>query len=378
MKLFIVHMGDVLLCPPVLNLLNALIINEIKVKLISTKSELMKDNRYENVVFHELPICYEKSRNISKKLFDMFSLRKEIWKEIDDSYTKKDLIWITSDTALKHLGNRILKYNYVLQLMELSEEIRYYNKLPLKMDVTTIGNNALAVVVPEFNRAHIIKAWWKLKEIPLILANKPYCIQKFDKNSIIEDEYADSVIKKLEGKKIILYQGIIHRERPLDQYIYAVDKLGDDYAFVVMSNGENIYKDIKSSNYYFIPYVKAPKHLQITSHAYIGVLSYFPVPSDYSILNALFCAPNKTYEYAMFGIPMIGNDVPGLKYSFDTTGCGICIDKFEVDSICDAVKIIENNYEKMSKNSYGYYVGTDLEKQLISILNIVEDRMKRR
>lgn len=378
MKVFIIQISDVLGCPPILNLVNLLEKNKITTELIGTKSDFFKENKFEYISFFELNNDYSSSRSIAKKLLDMQSLKKQIWNEIDKTYTSEDLIWITSDTALKHLGNKVLKYNYVLQLMELSEEIRYYNKLPLKMDATTIGNNALAVVVPEFNRAHIIKAWWKLKDIPLILANKPYITQKYEKNSIIENEYADSVIKKLEGKKIILYQGIIHKERPLDQYIYAVDKLGDDYAFVVMSNGENIYKDIKSSNYYFIPYVKAPKHLQITSHAYIGVLSYFPVPSDYSILNALFCAPNKTYEYAMFGIPMIGNDVPGLKYSFDTTGCGICIDKFEADTICDAVKQIESNYDEMSKNSFKYYTETDLEKQLISILDIVKDRMKRR
>lgn len=377
MKVFIIQISDVLGCPPILNLVNLLEKNKITTELIGTKSDFFKENKFEYISFFELNNDYSSSRSIAKKLLDMQSLKKQIWNEIDKTYTSEDLIWITSDTALKHLGNKVLKYNYVLQLMELSEEIRYYNKLPLKMDASKIGNNALAVVVPEFNRAHIIKAWWGLNERPMILANKPYITKEFVKNNEIDNEYAREVIAKLKDKKIILYQGIIHRERPLDKYIHAVDKLGNDYAFVVMSGGENIYKDIKSSNYYFIPYVKAPDHLQITSHAYIGVLSYFPVPTDYSILNALFCAPNKTFEYAMFNIPMIGNDVPGLKYAFDTTGCGVCIEDFEVDSICKAIETIEDNYETMSKNAEKYYDGTDIEKQLMDILEVVQKKIKR-
>lgn len=377
MKIYIIQISDILCCPPILNLVNILEKFQIETEVIGTKSEFFRVNSFKFISFFELANLYDASRSKFKKLTDMHSLKKQIWEEIEKTYTENDLIWITSDTALKHLGNKVLKYNYVFQLMELSEEIRYYKKLPFKMDVVSIGNAALAIVVPEFNRAHIIKAWWRLKERPLILANKPYITYNYEKNNVIDNEYANDIIKKLSDKKIILYQGIIHKERPLDQYIYAVDKLGDEYAFVIMSNGENIYKDIKSSNYYFIPYVKAPNHLQITSHAYMGVLSYFPVPSDYSILNALFCAPNKTYEYAMFGIPMLGNDVPGLKYAFDTTGCGICIENFDTDSICSAIKQIESKYDEMSRNSEIYYSETDSEQQLFYILETVKRRMKR-
>ena len=35
--------------------------------------------------------------------------------------------------------------------------------------------------------------------------------------------------------------------------------------------------------------------------------------SGFTILNALYCAPNKIYEYAGCNIPMIGTDVLGLK-----------------------------------------------------------------
>lgn len=376
MRIFVIHVGNILACPPVLNLINILEDMHIESRVVTTKSDFVNDHpEYACVSITELPFHYESDRGLLKKFGNMFRIRKQLWKIISAEYKEDDLIWITSNIDLKHLGGRIVNTNYVLQLMELSEHLRYHNKFPFRLNKSKIGNRALAVVVPEYNRAHITKAWWNLDNLPLIMQNKPYTKEDFCKNAEISDPEAKRIVDSLTGKKIILYQGIIHRERPLDKYIKAIEQLGDEYAFVLMSGGENVYKDINSKNYYFIPYVKAPKHLEITSHAYIGVLSYFPTVSEYSILNALFCAPNKTYEYAKFGIPMIGNDVPGLKEIFESTNCGVCIREFNEDTICQAIKYIESNYEKMSKGAIEYYENTDLMCEVKTILDTVQKRM---
>lgn len=368
MKAYIIHIGDVLKCPPVLNLIRMFKDLKIDVHLICTESEYARTN-IDHISIFVLPCNYERDRSLYAKFADMIRLRKIIWRYIDNNYCSDDLIWITSDTALKHVGEKIKDKRYILQFMELSENIRYQKSLPFKMDATLLGNKALAVVVPEYNRAHITKAWWNLDKLPLILENKPYIKTSIKKNSEIDDLTARDIINKIGNRKIILYQGIIHKERPLDQYIRAVDKLGDEYAFVIMSSGENIYSNIGSKNYFFIPYVKAPYHLQITSHAYIGVLSYFPTKAQYSILNALYCAPNKTFEYAMFGIPMLGNDVPGLKYTFSMARCGECADILSIENIIAAIKSIEADYESMSNSSIKYYNSVDTLKQLSIILS---------
>lgn len=62
-----------------------------------------------------------------------------------------------------------------------------------------------------------------------------------------------------------------------------------------------------------LPYITAPYHLEVTSHAFIGILIYAPVYGTFtSPLNSIYCAPNKLYEFSHFGIPMIGNNIPGL------------------------------------------------------------------
>lgn len=380
MKIIVVHIGDILKYPPIINLLN--IMNELQIEclVITTKSEFNDNEKFQTIRFCEIEIEYEKISTPIKKLLYLKLIRKNIWEIIKAEYTKDDVIWISSNVALKYLGSNIVNMNYVLHLMELFKELRYFNKIPfLKFNSHKIADNALAVIVPEYNRAHITKAWWNLKSLPLIFHNKPYYYQKFNRNMDIRDENAKSIIDKIKNKKIILYQGIVDdKERPLVNYIKAIEKLGEDYAFVIMSSGENIYKHIKSKNYYFISYIKPPQHLEVTSHAYIGILSYYPVMSFSSELNSIYCAPNKTFEYSMFGIPMIGNDVPGLKYVFEPNNAGVCLEEFTVENICKAIKYIESNYDAMSIGARRYYDSIDLKKEFINILDTVNRRKAKR
>lgn len=374
MKIIIIHIGDILIYPPVMSLIHTLENKNIETIVITTESKYNL-KQFHNVKFEVLSYNYEKT-GAAEKLKKMLGIRRVIDRLLKQYYDSNSFIWITYNVSLKHINtNNLSKYHYVLQLMELMETIKLYEKAPLKLNAPKIAEHALAVVVPEYNRAHITKAWWNLSHLPLILPNKPYYTNAIEKGSYIEDETARNVIDCLSGKKIILYQGILTRERPIDKIIMAVDKLGEDYAFVVMSGGKNIYSDIPSCNYYFIPFVAPPLHLQVTSHAYIGVLTYLPVESEFSKLNVLYCAPNKTFEYGMFGVPMLGNDLPGLQFLFKTNHCGECFDEFNEDSICRAIKSIEDNYDEMSMHARKYYDNTDYAVALDSVLEKVEERL---
>ena len=209
--------------------------------------------------------------------------------------------------------------------------------------------------------------------------NKPYPNYQIARNTTVENVKARQVIEQLNGKKIILYQGIIlknRNERVLDKFIEAVDKLGDDYAFVVMTNAEHAFEGVNSHNFFSIPFVEPPLHLHVTSHAYIGILSYFAVYPV--VLNVLYCAPNKTYEYGMFGIPMLSNDVPALSSMYDRYHAGICVDRFEVDDICRAILEIEKNYEEYSAGSKRFFDSMDIRQCFDNILHIVTERIERK
>ena len=91
-------------------------------------------------------------------------------------------------------------------------------------------------------------------------------------------------------------------------------------------------------------------------------------------MNHLFCAPNKTWEYSGFGIPTLGNDLPGLEYSIGSAGAGRCVDFDDKDAIIEAIKDIDNKYEEYSSNATKFYNSFDVGTSLKSI---TEDFLER-
>ncbi|WP_339824852.1 hypothetical protein NST45_02890 [Paenibacillus sp. FSL R7-0163] len=371
MKLILVHISPIIKYPPALSVLKTL--NDLGIDLtlcttdIDSATASVCENRGIKVINFESN--YEKPISPLLKLIRLLVLRNQLWKEIDNIYDSDTMIWVFSDLALKHLGSKLLEKKFILHMFELSEKTIFYRKIPfISLNTKMYAKKAVNVIQAEYNRAHISKTWWDLERLPYVLPNKPYIDFEIDRYSSVSDKEASIVINHLKGKKIILYQGILSPERPLVEMINAVNDLGDEYAFVIISSGKNIYENI-SSNYYFLPFIAPPYHLEVTSNAYIGVLSYVPSNNEYSKLNSLYCAPNKIYEYSMFGVPMIGNDIPGLSHVLETNGCGVCFEKFEVLDIKKAIKEVENNYESLAQKAKEFYGKTDIELKIKEIMD---------
>ena len=211
-----------------------------------------------------------------------------------------------------------------------------------------------------------MKNWWNLDKVPYVFPNKPYCQdrKRYVKPS---SEKTKNIIEKIKDKEIILYQGILQNTDELLSLAHALNKYEKKYYLVLMGidkyNGVKKIKEIYPKTIY-IEYVPAPLHLEITSYAKIGIAYY----RDDS-LNKIFCAPNKIYEYAGFGIPIICNDVPGLENTVGMNEAGICT-KLETNNIVKALEKIDNNYAYYSKNATKMFEKTD---NLATMNKLIED-----
>lgn len=269
-----------------------------------------------------------------------------------------DYLWLGSADAAMALGETVLKrYRYVLQVQELydlPQHKRYLKALSYLMP------GAVRVVVPETVRAHIFRAWFNLKETPVVLPNKPSYHPRQSKMAIA-DTRVKAVLDKLpDNAKLILYQGIMGRERNLEPLLDAVESLGEPWYFAVQCHDEyahelNSYKE-KYRSFIHIPYLPAPDHLLVTSHAYIGAVTY-----EHHSLNTEFCAPNKIWEYSGFGLPMIGSDVLGLKETIERSECGICLNFSIISSeeIKSALLKIDADYGKLRRNAEKFFDSCD-------------------
>lgn len=365
-KVILIQIDSILKYPPTLSLINELCEANKEIFVLTTDvSAHLKNSLPNSVKLIKVGDEYSYSLSVAHKLIQLVKIRKECWKRIDQLYDNDTVLWVMSNITVKHLGMKLIGYRYNLHLFELLENIYYFGKLPFaKLDLATLCRKANKVIVCEYNRAQITKTWFKLDELPLIITNKPAPndIEKY--SPVIHDLKGREIIRLLENKKIILYQGIVDQERPIQVIAEAVESLSDEYAFVVMTGSE--CQDLtKYSKTFVISFVTPPYHLEITSWAYIGILIYTPVYGSFSSpLNSIYCAPNKLYEYAQFGLPMIGNDIPGLKYTIEYNDMGICVENLGSNEIRDAIICIEETYKKKSLNSKNFFQNTTNKKAI--------------
>ncbi|MBE6749945.1 MAG: glycosyltransferase family 4 protein [Ruminococcaceae bacterium] len=300
------------------------------------------------------------------KILDWIGFNKSVWSIVKRENLSDSVLYICSgDTALA-LGGELLKHKYALQSNELYDTNSMYKKMLKKFAV-----NAMAFVVPEFSRANICMYWYGLKKMPFVIPNYPYISKE---NTGIEDipQNAVDIVNSISDKKIVLYQGVISAgDRSLGVIAEALSQINDEnYVLLLMGKNKNSsYEAIKQvyGNTYYIPFIAAPKHLWVTGKAHIGVLSY-----DRISLNNIFCAPNKIYEYSAFGVPMLGNNIPGLKYCIETNDMGVCADFEDVQNVKAAILELSKgneNYSKKSKEFFESFAFIEETNRLIDFLD---------
>ncbi len=382
-KIVVVHFYDVLAYPPVINLVDCLLANNQYVTLICFNGDSLPGRILNHKRFRLVNLKNLKNENI----FDSFKIkkylvttgRKLVAKEMEHS----DILWTTTDYTVRWLGKMVFKYKHIMQLMEL---IRYYPIIPkimkyckFKYPIQKVAQNAKKVVVPEINRAYIQKTWWNLNSVPSVLPNKPYYFP------LEEQVHDDNIQEKIElikkdKRKKILYSGGMWGDRDFSQLIESMSIIGSEYSLYFMGILPESYKDKFYSmiegknNIIYLGLFPAPLHLLLYKYADIGVLPYkagkFDDITYLSELNALYCAPNKLFEYAGAGLPMIGTDVLGLRMAFEKYNIGVCCSKLSGEELKNGIIYIEHNYLEMKENCRKFYDSVDLDKIVMDVIDI--------
>lgn len=298
-------------------------------------------------------------------------LRKKYLSNIVDLFSDElkqaEVVWILHEDTLllggKRFVNRLDPYLYTMYELCIKNA-----KVPAIYDYA--ARNAMLTVVPEYCRAHIAKAYYSLKQMPAVIPNKPLEHPRMKHLPISDADIARKVTQIQEsGKKIIMYMGILSDERPLEPIIEAMEQM-EDYILAVLG-GRTPYLDRleqkMGGRFKYLGEVKPPHHLEVASHADVAYISY--VARNGSI-NAVFCAPNKVYEFAGFGIPMLCNDNPGLKFTVEHQGMGVCAPDLTAESIKAALARIDANREIMGEAANRYY-------EAESVKNAVADTLER-
>lgn len=376
-KVVMVHYGNVPLCPPVINACEALVNNQIRTHLIGGETKKVPAILLENPLFSYSDLGdFRTSSSYKEKLRKRKYIYGKMRMEFSRRMKQGDILWTTNEATVMYLNKLIKPYqnHHVLQLMELIDYCPVSYKFPLlKFPIDEYARNAWKTVVPEINRAYIQKIQWRQERTPYVLPNKSYYL---DPGQISpETEKALAEVRK-ESRKIIFYMGIFSPDRDMDSCIKAIDALGDEYCLVAIGRISEVMREKaeyiinNTPNFKYLGFFNPPNHLHFLKYAHIGLTPYRP---SYDIkyaspLNSLYCAPNKIFEYAGYGIPMIGTDVLGLRTPFEQYDIGVCCKDLSVDSIVKAVKKIESQYENMRDNCYKFYESVNIDHIIKEII----------
>ena len=278
-------------------------------------------------------------------LFDYTCEIRKILKSIP----KETVLWFGNCESCVTVGKPIYDRKFVLSVLELDDTDSLIGK-----QLKKIINKAAVVLCCEKHRAAIMRIYYNLEREPYVLPNKPYELN--DDNVQLDEKYK-SIIEPIKDKFIVLYQGMVTPDRPLDKIADALNILNDENTyFLILGKADESYREELKKHYprtVFGGFIPSPQHLLVTQYAKIGIANY-----DYSCLNNLFCAPNKIYEYAKFGMPMLTSTNIGLTETVGAANAAVCVDFLDVNQIAEGINKIKSNYEFYSKSAIDFYEGT--------------------
>lgn len=192
---------------------------------------------------------------------------------------------------------------------------------------------------------------WYLNEYsiqrPLVVLNAP------NKRELKINNHFRDELGIRNDQKILLYQGGLYSGRGVNFILDAFQaRLNDDLVIVFMGKGELMSKIKKVSeqknNIFFYPAVSPDVVLEYTASADIGIHLI-----QNNCLNHNYCMPNKLFEYAMAGLPILVSNVKDMSELVVKSNMGLMVGDFSVLGINTAIDdFLQRDLIQMKHNSY--------------------------
>lgn len=156
-----------------------------------------------------------------------------------------------------------------------------------------------------------------------------------------------------DDQVILLYQGGLMDSRGVDFILNAFKVRTDDQLIAVFMGYGPLEADIKAAaeqyeNIYFFPAVPPQVVLEYTSSADVGIHLI-----QNTCLNHDYCMPNKLFEYAMAGLPVLVSNMNDMSELVIQNNMGSVITDFSNIGINKALdSFLQNDLIQMKANAY--------------------------
>lgn len=232
-----------------------------------------------------------------------------------DYYSASLIRWVRK----KYPQIRTVYDAHELMIPEEGKRMSLRNRFFYLREKAALSSADLIVCASE-TRGEMMRQHYGLTEAPLVINN-------ISELTVLDDEKARQYLEMIrpvteQGKAVLVYAGVLAAGRRIGQLIGIVRDHPDTVLLIIGSgeDEENLKRQAEEQipgRYCFtgnVPYKYLGTLLSRCGAAYIS----YPTNS----LNNTYCAPNKIYEYASVGLPMIAPENPTLRLFFERDRVG--------------------------------------------------------
>jgi len=205
------------------------------------------------------------------------------------------------------------------------------------------------VIAANDARAAIMQTHYGLQRRPTAIYNIPPCLPEMQEDSAERKER----LPPASGRIRLLYQGTMHLVREIDLFIRVLPYLGEQYELVMVGDGSHLdrLKEIAreeqvTSRVTFLGRVPNQDLPGVTRQCSIGIISY-----SFANPNQRHCAPNKVYEYAQAGIPVVATGQDTLRALVGDSGIGVVLSRGDtvdetLEKYADGIRYVAQHREQ--------------------------------
>ena len=299
--------------------------NESRIEKLSLS--ISKCNIFKSIILigtneHGIPSNRNIARNVEVKLFGITNSHYKIFGKV-----LVFILWYFA--VLRHLRTKSVKCvnahslsslplgiliklisgcKLVYDTHELETETKSQNGLRKRI-AKFIEKNCIGYADQIFVVSESIASWYEEKYCirrPTVVLNVPFVTEE------IKSNYFREKFELHASQKIVIYQGDLSYGRGVEIILNCfLKKRSDSCVIIFMGNGDLREKIIGASNasdsIFFHDFVPPKDLFRYTSSADIGVCLI-----ENTCLSYYYCMPNKFFEYAMAGLPVIVSDLVEL------------------------------------------------------------------
>jgi len=208
------------------------------------------------------------------------------------------------------------------------------------------------IITANEERAQLMQNHYRLTRPPVVMQNIPPMKSVSEEEKKIVLARYPKLVRRYPDERLILYQGNVDLSRGIDRFVQALGYLPAEYRLIVVGGGPDLERLQKIGKPFeregrltMLGRVEHRLLPAITAMADVGIVTY-----PFRGLNNIYCSPNKLFEYAQAGLPVVATNQPPLRRLVEGYGIGKLISEHDTsERIAEAIKEVAEKKDQYAK-----------------------------